>query len=221
MLLKIEQYIGTLMVCLCIAVPLYAETHIETIAVSAFATEGLKGWDVKHFAGETEYTLVDKDGEQVVKALSQASASALFKKIRIDLDKTPYLNWSWLVARHLQPINEREKEGDDYAARVYVIIDGGVFFWKTRALSYVWSSYQPKGTTWPNAYTTNAKMLALESGDKNLGRWLAEKRNIRKDLRSQFGEDLRFIDGVALMTDTDNSQTSAVAYYRQLFFSSE
>jgi len=202
---------------LLLALPLQA----ETIVLSHFATEGLAGWDEKSFSGQTQYTLVERDGIKVLSAESKSSASALYKKMRIDLEKTPYLNWSWLVVNHLGDINERQKEGDDYPARVYVIIDGGIFFWKTRAINYVWSSHQPEGSTWPNAYTDNTRMIALQSGSAYLGQWRTEKRNIRADLRQRFGEDLRYIDGVAVMTDTDNSQGQAVSYYRDLFFSSE
>ncbi|PCJ37741.1 MAG: hypothetical protein COA75_03195 [Cellvibrionales bacterium] len=193
----------------------------ETISVSQFDSEGLTGWFEKSFSGKTRYTLIEKNNTRVLMAESKSAASALYKKVRIDLDITPYLNWDWLVTKHLGNINEQRKEGDDYPARVYVIIDGGIFFWKTRALNYVWSSNQAKGTTWPNAYSDNARMLALQSGSANRGEWVSEKRNIRDDFQQLFGEDLRYIDGIAVMTDTDNSQGQALTYYRHLFFSSD
>ena len=193
----------------------------ETISVSQFDSEGLTGWSEKSFSGHTRYTLVERAGTKVLMAESKSAASALYKKVRIDLVKTPYLNWDWLVTKHLGNINEQKQEGDDYPARVYVIINGGIFFWKTRALNYSWSSNQAKGTTWPNAYSDNARMLALQSGSTNLGEWVSEKRNIRDDFQKLFGEDLRYIDGIAVMTDTDNSQGRAVTFYRHLFFSSD
>lgn len=202
---------------LLVALPLQA----ETVALSQFATEGLTGWAEKRFNGQTQYIIVERNGDSVLLAESKNSASALYKEIRIDLEKTPYLNWSWLVTKNFGDINERQKEGDDYPARVYVIISGGVFFWKTRTINYVWSSNQPEGTIWPNAYTDNARMIALESGSAFLGQWRTEKRNIRADLRQQFGEDLRYIDGIAVMTDTDNGHGQTLSYYRNLFFSSE
>ncbi|MBV1929984.1 MAG: DUF3047 domain-containing protein [Gammaproteobacteria bacterium] len=206
---------------LCSLLLLTLPLQAETIALSQFAAEGLAGWSEKSFYGQTQYTIVERNGDKVLLADSKNSASALYKKVRIDLEKTPYLNWSWLVGEHLGDINERQKEGDDYPARVYVVISGGVFFWKTRAINYVWSSNQPKGSTWPNAYTDNARMIALESGGVFIGQWRTEKRNVRADLRQQFGEGLRYIDGIALMTDTDNSHGQALSYYRNLFFSSE
>ena len=206
---------------LCSLLLLTLPLQAETIALSQFATEGLSGWSEKSFYGQTQYSIVERNGDKVLSAESNNSASALYKETRIDLEKTPYLNWSWLVVKHLGDIDERQKEGDDYPARVYVVISGGIFFWKTRAINYVWSSNQPEGTLWPNAYTDNARMMALESGSAFLGQWRTEKRNIRADLRQQFGEDLRYIDGIAVMTDTDNSHGQALSYYRNLFFSSK
>ncbi len=202
-------------------ISLYASAQAETIPVSQFGVEGLNGWESENFVGETRYTLVEQNGVTALKAESRGSASALFKKIRIDLDKTPYLNWAWMVEGQLGNFNEREKTGDDYSARVYVIVDGGFFFWKTKALNYVWSSNQAKGSTWPNAYTANARMIAVESGAENLGQWVSEKRNVRDDLRKHFGKALRYIDAVAVMTDTDNTRGAAMASYKTLFFSSE
>ena len=184
---------------------LHLPLQAETVAVSQFATKGLSGWSEKSFYGQTQYAIVEHNGDKVLLADSKNAASALYKKTRIDLEQTPYLNWQWLVTRHLGDIKEQQRGGDDYPARVYVVISGGLFFWKTRAINYVWSSNQPRGRIWPNAYTDNVRMIALESGSDFLGQWRTEKRNIRADLRQQFGEDLRYIDGIAVMSDTDNS----------------
>ena len=206
---------------LCSLMLLTLSLRAETIALSDFAAEGLSGWSEKSFYGQTLYPVIEHSGDKVLSAESNNSASALYKKIRIDLDKTPYLNWSWLVVKHLGDINERQKDGDDYPARVYVVVSSGIFFWKTRAINYVWSNNQPEGSIWPNAYTNNTRMIALESGSHFLGQWRTEKRNISDDLRQQFGEGLRYIDGIVVMSDTDNSHGQALSYYRNLFFSSE
>lgn len=145
----------------------------------------------------------------------------MFRKIHVDLNKTPYLNWSWKIDNIYQGNNERSKQGDDYPARVYVVVSGGLFFWRTRAINYVWSSNQAVGTTWNNAYTGNAKMLAVRSGSQAIGQWLTEKRNIRDDLQTLFGEEIDEIDAVAIMTDSDNTKQSATAYYGDIFLSSD
>ena len=139
----------------------------------------------------------------------------------IDLKKSPYINWSWKVDGVLDNVEETTKAGDDYAARVYIVVSDGFFFWQTRALSYAWASNQAKGSSWPNAFTDNATMVAVQSGDEKVGEWVEEKRNILDDIKNLLGIDASRIDAVAIMTDTDNSKQSATAYYGDIFFTSE
>lgn len=193
----------------------------ERLAVSAFEAEGLGLWKEKVFKGKTRYDLVNMKNGTVLRARSRGTASGLYRKMRVDLTKTPYLNWRWRVEGLLQGNDERTKAGDDYPARVYVVVSGGLFFWRTRAINYVWSSHQPAGSAWPNAYTANAHMIAVRSGPVAPGVWQREKRNVREDFKRAFGIDLREAHAVAIMTDTDNTGQSATAYYGDLYFSSE
>jgi hypothetical protein len=102
-----------------------------------------------------------------------------------------------------------------------VVISGGLFFWRTRALNYVWSGSQPVGSTWPNAFTGNAVMVAIRSGDQGLKQWQHERVNLREDLKRYLDKDYTHIDAVAIMTDTDNSGREATAYYGEIYFSDE
>lgn len=192
------------------------------VPVSNFVTNGLDDWQEKSFTGQTEYKLVALDDVLVIKAVSNASASGLYREQKIDLNETPYLNWRWKIANSLAPGDEKKKSGDDYSARVYVIIDGGILFWRTRALNYVWSANEPKGTSWNNAFAeSNVRMLALRSGIDPIHTWKSEKRNVKEDLQDLFGKEIRYIDAVAIMTDTDNTGSKATAYYSGIRFTSE
>jgi len=190
----------------------------DTLPVGSFAKEGLVGWESVNFNDETSYDIVSYKGQYVVRAISADSASGMLKKMRVDLVNTPYLNWSWKVDQSLTGLNERTRRGDDYAARVYVVIKDGLFFWQTKALIYVWSGSEKKDTLWPNAFTDNSQMIALQSGDDKKGLWVHEKRNVLQDLKHAFGDRFTAIDGVAFMTDTDNSDGQVTAYYGNIFF---
>ena len=182
--------------------------------------ESLSHWEEKEFSGHTIYEQVKELGRTVIKAHSQDSASGLFREIRIDLNKTPYINWRWKVQNTLSGPDESTKAGDDYPARVYVVVSGGVWFWKTKALNYVWSSQKPVDTTWPNAFTANAVMLAVESGNTKLNTWSKVRRNVLQDLKTYLKlVDADHIDAVAIMTDTDNTGSKATAYYGEIYFS--
>lgn len=194
----------------------------ETIGIGDFSSGSLRDWEAQSFKGRTQYRLVERDGVQVLKADSTASASGLFRKQRIDLTHTPFLNWRWRIENRLGGLNEQSKPGDDYAARVYVVVSGGLTFWRRKALNYVWASTSPKGKIWPNAFAGDrVMMIALRSSSDEVATWYREKRNVLDDLRQQFGEDIRFIDAVAIMTDTDNAGGRATAYYGDIFFSAD
>lgn len=195
----------------------------ESIApIGEFSRNRLNGWEQKSFTGETRYQLQTIDGVVALKADSEAASSGLFKEQPIDLEKMPFLNWSWRIGNRLTGLNEQSKSGDDYAALVYVIVKGGLAFWQTKAINYVWSSNSAKASAWPNAFAgDHTMMLALRGTEAPLNVWYTEKRNVRADLQKLFGEDVRTIDAVALMTDTDNSHGQVTAFYGDIWFSKD
>lgn len=189
----------------------------ESVSVGEFSVMDLTGWKEKSFNGNTKYQIIDKQDEVYLQASADMSASAYYKKIKVDLTKTPYLNWSWRIDKSLTELNEQTKQGDDYAARIYVIVKLGLAPWKTKALNYVWSSSDGE-RSWPNAYTDKAIMVPMRSRNDNNGQWQMERVNVKKDFMRYFGIEIDKIDGVAIMTDTDDSKLSAVARYGDIFF---
>lgn len=199
-----------------------ANADTTDIKLGEFSKGSLKGWETKVFKGQTQYQIKQQGNLKYLSAVSSKGASGLGVRKRIDLTKTPFLNWSWRVDKTLPPLKEKTKAGDDYAARLYVIIDGGLFIWRTKALNYVWSSTPSKGAKWNNAFAPrNARMLSVRDSRNGPGQWLKEKQNVVEDFKSLYGFAPKFIDGVALMTDTDNSGGSAAASYGDIFFSSK
>jgi hypothetical protein len=201
---------------------LFALTGTAVAAtIGRFSSGDLTGWEEQTFRGKrkTAYSLV-KDGERsVLKAESRGSASGLIRKMSFDPKAQPWLRWSWKIAGTLGKGNERVKEGDDYAARVYVIFPG-TFFWQTRAINYIWANRLPKGTSIPNPFAPkNVMMVAVESGADYAGKWLSEERNIYEDYVKLFGEEPPKAEGVALMTDSDNTVGEATAWYGDISLS--
>jgi hypothetical protein len=163
-----------------------------------------------------------RGNEGGVRAESSGTASGLFLEREINIAEYPVLHWSWKIEEGLDAHDERVKAGDDYAARVYVVVSGGLFFWKTIAINYVWSSNPKSEQSWPNAYAgDNAKMLALRGSDDQQGIWYVETRNLRRDFKELFGKDIDVIDGVAIMSDTDDTGGRVVAEYGEIFLAKE
>lgn len=185
----------------------------------------------------TQYVLV-KDGDQVVvKATSHQSSSGITREITIDPKEYPIVKWRWKVENVLKNGDVTQKSGDDYPARLYITFeyDGSKvdFFEKAKyetakflygqyppigAINYIWESKSPIGTMAPNPYTDRVIMIVIESGETRLNEWITEERNVFKDYKNAFGEDPPKISGVAIMTDTDNTKESAIAYFGNIVF---
>jgi len=180
--------------------------------IGSFAETGLAGWTGKKFQGETEYVLVEDGGRQVLQATSRGAASGLVFETDYQPHDYPLLRWSWKISNTLNRGDSRSKAGDDYAARIYVVFPHW-FFPKTKTLNYIWANRLSKGAMQANAYTSNAVMIAVESGGEHLNEWRTEQRNILDDYRRAFGEDPPAVGAIAVMTDTDNTGESATAWY--------
>ncbi len=187
----------------------------------AFSPREILDWPERRFAGRTEYRLTTRDGETVLQARARGQASARYLERDIDLAATPYLKWCWRVSGLYPGLDERTKAGDDYPARVYVVRRTGLMPWQVQSVNYVWSSTQAAGTSWPNAFTERARLLALQGGPARVGEWVAEVRDVRADYRRLFGERPERLAGLALMTDGDNAGGDATAWFTALTLSRE
>jgi len=208
---------------------------------STRASESLPdGWQSLTFSRikrHTDYSLVEEGDTVVVKAVSNQSASGLTQAISIDPTEYRVIQWRWKVNNVLQKGDVTSKDGDDYPARVYItfafdpekagylerlkheaarFIQGqDVPF---RAISYIWGSNSPAGTMIANSYTDRAMMFVVQGGDEKVKQWITERRNVYEDYKKAFGEEPTMISGVAIMTDTDNTRESAVAWYGDIVF---
>jgi len=179
----------------------------ERVDVGLFSKNDTSGWEIRDFSGATQYSLTRVDGKWVVVA---------------DLDKSPILNWSWRKENTIDPGNELDKKGDDYVARIYVVKNSGMILLETIALNYVWSYQHHRNDTWNNPFAgENSKMLAQRDASDPQGTWFNERRNVVLDFKRLHGKDIRRIDGVAIMTDSDNSGLKARALYGDIYFSKD
>lgn len=197
----------------------YAD-EAQKIYIGKFSEQGLNDWESVEFNDETTYQLRSVGKGKVLHAVSKGSASGMYKKMKVDIKKYPYLNWRWKVNKPLNGLDEEQKKGDDYAARIYVVVSDGWFFWQTKALNYVWSSREKSPASWPNAYAPdNTLMIPLKRNSEGVGQWHVEKRNIREDLKAWLGKDYDELEAIAIMTDADDSGLNAEAEYGDIFFS--
>jgi hypothetical protein len=219
-----NKIISSILIALLLLIDIYASADISSegkIQIARFSEMSLSKWKNKSFEGKTQYSLKENGQNSYLQANSMQSASALYKKVKINIDETPYLNWCWRVDQALPELDEKTKTGDDYAARIYVVFKTGYTPLSTKALNYVWSSNNTTDKYWPNPFTEKAIMIPLRSKQDKAGTWQHEKVNIKEDLKQYFKKLPIYIDGVAIMTDTDNSQGKASASYGDIYFSKQ
>lgn len=209
--------VGYFLLAAWFAGPVTAE---ERVPIGRFSDGDLDNWKTREFDGLTRYRLTEEGGRTFLIAQSEDTAAAYYFEHRVDLRKTPVLNWSWRKDLVLDPGDENSKAGDDFVARVYVVRSGGLAFWNTRAINYVWSFQHARGDVWDNPFAGDrAKMVSLRDASDGQGQWLHERRHVIDDFRELLGMDIDHIDGVAIMTDSDNSGGRAVASYGDIWFS--
>tara|TARA_B100000035_G_scaffold293874_1_gene283669 strand:+ start:417 stop:1025 length:609 start_codon:yes stop_codon:yes gene_type:complete len=196
----------------------------EEIQVFEFTEDEFKTLEVRKVRGadsNTEYILGSNENGNYLKAVANNSASGLGKKIKIDLNRTPYLNITWKVEKDLKGINERSKKGHDYAARVFVVKKTGATPLSNRAMNYVFSSNEDVDISHPSPYTKKSIDYVLATTKDSLNEWVKVKVNVKEHFKQFHDLDLDEINGVAIMADTDNSKLSSISYYQNIYFSAE
>ena len=198
----------------------FYNANSEVLKIFEFTEEELKSLEVRKIKGETLWSVGSNQNGNYLKAEANAVASGLGKEINIDLNKTPFLNITWKVEKDLNGIIENSKKGHDYAARVFVIKKTGATALSNRALNYVFSSNNDIDQNWFSPYTKKSVDYILSTTKQHLNEWVTVKVNIKEHFKKFHNLDVDNLDGIALMTDTDNSELLAISYYQNIFFSS-
>lgn len=234
---------AALAACACRPASVFAQgARIDAMRFSAMKPGATLPADLQPwaFAGgprPTRYSLVEDEGGVVLRADAQASASGVVREVRIDPRTHPSLAWRWKVMGLVERGDIRRKDGDDFAARVYLTFDPDPSTLSAgermqiaiarmvhgakvpaAALCYVWDRKALRETLVPNAYTDRVRMIVAESGGARVGQWVEVRRDILKDYRRAFGAEAPLVTGVIVSTDTDNTGESVVAYYGDLSF---
>ncbi len=189
----------------------FTETELSELQVRK-----VRGADNK-----TLYTVGTNENGNYLKSIAENAASGLGKEIKIDLKKTPFINITWKIEKDLSGIKENTKKGHDYAARVFVIKKTGATPLSNRAINYVFSSNNGVGLNWQSPYTKKSIDNVLASTKNNLNEWVTVKANVKEDFKRFHNLDVNDLDGLAIMSDTDNSKLKSIAYYQNIYFSAE
>ena len=196
----------------------------DEVKVFEFTDTELSNLEVRKVRGannQTIYTIGTNEEGNFLKAVSDNAASGLGKEVKINLNKTPFINITWKIEKDLPGIKENTKKGHDFAARVFAVKKTGATPLSNRAINYVFSSNNEIGFNSTSPYTKKSIDNVIASTKNNLNEWVTVKSNVKEDFKKFHDLNVNELDGLAIMTDTDNSKMKAVAYYQNIYFSAE
>ncbi len=217
-----------------------APGQVPELSKARLGTAVAEGWrhqtlpTVEH---TNDFAIVADESLHVLKVHSSSSASSWVARVDIDSAQKPLLQWRWKVSKSLAGSDMRTKQGDDYAARLYVLFDlpperlsladrlriqaarllsGAVI--PAAAICYVWGHAQAVGSSAWNPYTDRVRMRVIDSGDALAMQWRSVQRNVRADWAEAFGGEVPRIRGIAIGSDTDNTLDSVDTWFGDVRF---
>ena len=198
--------------------------HANEIKVFEFSEAELSQLEVRKVRGadnNTNYSVGSNENGNYLKAIADNAASGLGKKVKIDLNKTPIINITWKIEKDLPGIKENTKKNHDFSARVFVIKKTGATPLSNRAINYVFSSNNEVGFNSPSPFTKKSIDNVLATTKENLNEWVTVSANVKEDFKKFHNLDVKELDGLAIMSDTDNSKLKSIAYYQNIYFSAD
>jgi hypothetical protein len=208
--------------CFIVLIIFSSSSIANEVKVFEFTDKELSELSVRKVRGadnKTIYSVGSNNNGNYLKAVADNAGSGLGKEIKIDLNKTPFINITWKIEQDLSGINEKTKKGHDFAARVFAVKKTGATPLSNRAINYVFSSNVKVGENWPSPYTKKSIDNVLSTTKENLNKWVTVKANVKEDFKKFHDLNVDELDGLAIMSDTDNSKLKSVAYYQNIFFS--
>ena len=198
-----------------------AASEIKVFEFTEVELSDLQVRKVRGADNKTIYSIGKNESGNFLKAVADNAASGLGKEVKINLNKTPFINITWKIEKDLAGIKEDTKKGHDFAARVFAVKKTGATPLSNRAINYVFSSNNDVGSNWPSPYTKKSIDNVLASTQNNLNEWITVKANVKEDFKRFHNLDVDELDGLAIMSDTDNSKMKSIAYYQNIYFSAD
>jgi len=185
--------------------------------------EGRSGWRYsKTKKSDVYYRILEEDNNHYLNAKTKGGAVNFGREAKLtrrgretkaNVRLFQILRWRWRVHDLPEGADETDSGKNDSAAAVRLIF--GTSILSGKSLKYIWSATLPKGTVIPS---DRQYAIVLRSGTEDLGKWVWEEVNAYQDYRRLFGGDPRPVDVLALLTDSNNTETVVEADYDDIIF---
>lgn len=186
-------------------------------------SETLNSWHPNQTSTKTSYKIQEDSTGTFLSVASAKDDNFLIKEINVDIAKYPYLNWRWRAKVLPKGGNELNKSTCDIAASIYIILRASK--WRPQSIKYTWSTSLDVGTQGSSPFAiwpSRSDFIVVESGYDKLGQWVNHKINVLEAYKSLYHKttvDSKLIKALALMTDSDNTESSSAADYDDIYFS--
>ena len=194
------------------------EDWTQQVVGASGVPAGWKKYETPGGRPRYDFTVVSEDGVPGLRVRSRDEHSSIAKEVHVDLRATPILEWSWKVVKLPEGGDGRKKETSDLTGHVLVAWPRMPALLRTRLIGYVWEATAPARTMERSRKTSLVTFFILRSGPAELGRWMVERRNVRDDYASAFGEEPPSPGVVAISIDTNDTHAAAEAVIGRIAF---
>lgn len=176
-------------------------------------------WQHLQLKGSTEFTMASMDERIAIRAVGRDSASGLIRRVHIDTERCPTIEWSWNVTKVQPSADIRDKAREDVAASLFLLFGDPGFLTDPQpvpTLRYVWASaHVAEEDVIDNPYMPGVvRSIVVEAGGRRAGEWITERRDVAADFEAAFGHrPAEAIHAIALFTDNDQTKQAVEAYY--------
>jgi hypothetical protein len=196
------------------------EVLVEDWSAHPLGARGIPGgWSGQDWGRPAyDFIMAAASRTKVLHLKSTGDSSTISKAVKVDLRRTPVLEWRWKVLVLSAGADARKKETDDQAVQLYVVWERLPRVLNSRIIGYIWDSSAPAGSIIPSQKSDVVTYIVVRSGVAGLGKWLTETRNVWEDYRLIYGEDPDNVDAVSIAIDSDDTRSSAEAYVGAIRF---
>ena len=214
------------------------EADLQPFALRLLSTPASEpAWEVFALPGKRSapFEASTVMGRPALRVRADRSVSILRQRFANPAVNVGQLDFSWKIDSLPIGADMRDAQTEDSPVRVVLAFGGDRSRLSPRAhrlselsrlitgeelpfatLSYVWSAHEPLETVILNPRTDRIRKLVVASGPTQLGQWLDYRRDVRADFVRAFGEEPGPLLAIALMTDTDNTESALQAWYGAL-----
>ncbi len=221
--MKIMRYLTIpLIAAIFLSLPFAAQADEDRIIIETFShgvdEKGTPiGWELKENEGAPQITIVKENNDHVLHLESDKASFGLTKEIDVDLKQYPFINFRWKAVELPKGGDFRQKDTDDQAGQLYVVF--GTFKLTAKIVGYLWENKAPKFTTGVSPAWGKTRLIVLQSGSENIGKWIWEKRNVSDDYKALFEKEPSKANLISIFINSQHTKSRAECYYGEIYFS--